>query len=263
MSPFVTRPRGPLPGTLPRSMPCSAAMRAATGVASPLPPFGPGASSAAAGSAAAGSAAGDTVPLGWPSPACMRQTTVPTATVSSGSTSSSTTVPATGEGSSASTLSVETSTSGSSFATVSPGLTSHSSTVPSATESPISGMATSTSSPVALVLIVGRRIGGRLPRLDLAQHLAHGHGLVGLGEDLRQHARGGGEHLPVHLVGGDLDHGVSLGDAVADLLEPLQHRSFGDGLAHGGHDYLDSGALSRHRGANVQLYRPQCGRRLG
>ena len=74
---------------------------------------------------------------------------MPTATVESGSARISATVPATGEGRSASTLSVEISTSGSSTATWSPTATRHSSTVPSATESPISGNATSVSSASA------------------------------------------------------------------------------------------------------------------
>ncbi len=252
-SALVTRPRAPLPLSLSMSSPWSAAIRAATGVALPSP-FPVGAGVSAAGLAAVASAGGLTVPPGAPSPASMRHTTVPTATVSSGSTSSSVTVPATGDGSSASTLSVETSTSGSSLATVSPGFTSHSRIVPSATESPISGMATSTISPAPSprlrCLALGLGLGFRrcLPGLDLAQDLADGHGLVGLGEDLGEHAGGGREHLAVDLVGGDLHHGVALGDRVADLLEPLQHRSFGDRLAHGGHHYLDGGALSRHLG---------------
>jgi hypothetical protein len=123
-------------------------MRAATGVAfsAPLP--------ARAGGRSIFSAAGWTGPSGpvagaASAPAAIRQTTVPTATVSSGWTRISAIVPATGAGSSASTLSVEISTSGSSTATASPTLTSQSNTVPSATESPISGMATSTSSPSA------------------------------------------------------------------------------------------------------------------
>ena len=71
---------------------------------------------------------------------------MPVATTSSGSARISTTVPATGDGSSASTLSVEISTRPWSRSTVSPTFTSHSSTVPSETDSPISGTATSTTS---------------------------------------------------------------------------------------------------------------------
>ncbi len=141
---FVTRPRGPLPPTAPRSMPCSAAIRAATGVASASPLAGAGASvpGRAASTLGAGAAC-----AGAPAPASIRHSAVPTGTVWSASTRSSATVPATGEGTSASTLSVEISTSGSSTATLSPGFTRHSRIVPSATESPISGKVTSTVSP--------------------------------------------------------------------------------------------------------------------
>ena len=70
--------------------------------------------------------------------------TAPTATVSPSAARIFTSRPVTGEGTSASTLSVEISTSVSSAATESPSCLCHSSTVPSATESPIAGMTTST-----------------------------------------------------------------------------------------------------------------------
>ncbi len=79
----------------------------------------------------------------------MRQSTAPTATVSSGSTRISAMVPATGEGTSVSTLSVETSTIVSSTAMESPTALCHSRTVPSVTDSPICGKATSTIRPTA------------------------------------------------------------------------------------------------------------------
>ena len=125
-------------------------MRAATGVA--LPPFPAWAGAGAEDGSETGSAAGWTGPPlpaeeGASAPAAIRQRIEPTGTVSSDWTRISSIVPATGEGTSASTLSVEISTRGSSTATVSPGPTRHSSTVPSATESPISGKATSTTSP--------------------------------------------------------------------------------------------------------------------
>ena len=145
-SSLVTRPRGPLPCTVETSSPWALATRAATGVAAP---GAPGAAAAGTG-AEVGSAAGATGPPAAgaaPAPAAMRQSVVPTATVSSACTRISRSVPATGEGSSASTLSVEISTRMSSTATASPTRFRHSSTVPSATESPISGKATSTSSP--------------------------------------------------------------------------------------------------------------------
>ena len=66
--------------------------------------------------------------------------TAPTATVSSGSARILVSVPAAGEGTSVSTLSVETSTIGSSASTRSPTCLRHSRTVPSVTDSPIWGM---------------------------------------------------------------------------------------------------------------------------
>ena len=66
----------------------------------------------------------------------------PTATVSPSAAWIRVTVPETGAGTSASTLSVEISTSVSSAETVSPSCLCHSSTVPSATESPMAGMTT-------------------------------------------------------------------------------------------------------------------------
>ena len=78
-------------------------------------------------------------------PGSMRATIVPDWTVSSGSARISATTPATGDGISASTLSVEISTSVSPSATSSPTCLCHSSTVPSWTDSPICGSTTSTS----------------------------------------------------------------------------------------------------------------------
>ena len=59
-------------------------------------------------------------------------------------------MPSIGAGTSASTLSVEISTSVSSAATESPSALCHSSTVPSLTESPIAGMTTSTVVSIAI-----------------------------------------------------------------------------------------------------------------
>ena len=66
-------------------------------------------------------------------------TTVPTSTVSSSPTLMASRVPATGEGTSVSTLSVETSRSGSSTSTASPTSLSQRVTVPSVTLSPRAG----------------------------------------------------------------------------------------------------------------------------
>src|SRR5581483_2285898 len=68
--------------------------------------------------------------------------TAPTVTVSPSAAWILTSVPATGAGTSASTLSVEISTRGSSAATLSPSCLCHSRTVPSDTESPIAGITT-------------------------------------------------------------------------------------------------------------------------
>ena len=140
-SSLVTLPPRPLPWTLERSSPCASAMRAATGVAFPLPGVAAG---VLAGSGAAGFASADAVAPGW-----IRATIVPDWTVSSGSARISATTPETGAGISASTLSVEISTSVSPSAISSPTFLCHSRTVPSWTDSPIWGRTTSTSSPVA------------------------------------------------------------------------------------------------------------------
>ena len=71
----------------------------------------------------------------------------PTSTVSSSSATIFWTVPATGEGISVSTLSVETSSRGSSTSTVSPTALSQRVMVPSVTDSPSSGMVTSVPLP--------------------------------------------------------------------------------------------------------------------
>src|SRR5436190_2212358 len=91
---------------VPRSGDGAAAAGAAAGAA------GAGAAGAAGAGAAGAAAAGEPLPT--------MASTAPISTVSSVATLISRTVPATGEGISVSTLSVETSSSGSSIATVSP-----------------------------------------------------------------------------------------------------------------------------------------------
>jgi hypothetical protein len=76
-------------------------------------------------------------------PGSMRATIVPDCTVSSGSARISATTPATGDGISASTLSVEISKIGSSRLTASPTCLIQRERVPSAMDSPIWGMITS------------------------------------------------------------------------------------------------------------------------
>src|ERR1700680_4724363 len=65
---------------------------------------------------------------------------VPVGTVSPSFTMSSRMIPVTGEGTSALTLSVDTSTNASYFSTLSPGFLSHCATVPSVTVSPSCGI---------------------------------------------------------------------------------------------------------------------------
>jgi hypothetical protein len=79
----------------------------------------------------------------------MMASSAPTAAVSSSATLISRTVPATGEGISVSTLSVETSSSGSSTSTVSPTCLSQRVTVPSVTLSPRAGIFTGVPGPAA------------------------------------------------------------------------------------------------------------------
>src|SRR5829696_5421693 len=141
------RPRGPVPWTVVRSIPRAAAMRRATGEALTSPAggvalgAGPG-----PGVVAAGLGAG--VRAGAPLLGAKRASTCPASTVSPADTKVSSRVPAAGAGTSASTLSVEISTTVSSAATGSPGAFSHSRTVPSDTDSPIWGITMSTVSPV-------------------------------------------------------------------------------------------------------------------
>src|SRR5215213_4672955 len=133
------RPAGPVPLTALRSTPWAAATRAATGVT--LAPSGTTAGASPPGRGAdVGSSAGATAALAAPGPAVIRARTWPTVTVSPASARISVRVPLAGEGISASTLSVEISTSVSSCSTVSPADLAHSRIVPSETDSPICGI---------------------------------------------------------------------------------------------------------------------------
>ena len=106
---------------------------AATGAAT----TGAGAASTTGAGAAAGGAA-TTAPASPTTPI-----TAPTGTVSPSGTRISVKTPATGEGTSVSTLSVDTSNKGSSAATVSPTFLNHRVMVPSVTVSPSCGRVTS------------------------------------------------------------------------------------------------------------------------
>jgi hypothetical protein len=173
MSCLVTRPAWPVPSTSAMSTLCSSAIRRTSGVdlrrkrssalsspdAASLPasPAGCGGASDSAGSlAGAGDSAGSAFAFAGASPegaagfaaaapfsVSMMATMVPTSTVSPSCTMISASVPAFGDGISASTLSVEISSSGSSRPTSSPTCFSHFETVPSAMDSPICGIGTS------------------------------------------------------------------------------------------------------------------------
>ncbi len=138
-SALVTLPPGPEPCTPPSSTPFLPAARRATGVARAAPlPSGCGVSTCVGASLASVPAVAPS-PLGAP-PALISASPWPTLTTSSGSTRSFVIVPLAGAGTSASTLSVETSITVCPSSTESPSLTCHSSTVPSVTDSPISGI---------------------------------------------------------------------------------------------------------------------------
>ena len=152
MSPLVTRPSLPVPGTAAGSIPVSPAIRRTDGAS--------GASAAAAldgGGAATGGAAGGAVATAGaalgeaaafaasaggaaaPLPGPMAPSNAPTATVSPFFAAISDNTPAAGAGTSIVTLSVSSSTSGSSTATASPGFLNHLPMVASVTDSPSVG----------------------------------------------------------------------------------------------------------------------------
>ncbi len=117
-------------------------MRAAGSPRAPASSSGPGSGS--------GSAAGFSGAAGVAEPSPTTASSAPTSTVSSSETLISSSVPATGEGISVSTLSVETSSSGSSTATSSPTCFSQRVTVPSVTDSPRAGRVTGVPEPPEL-----------------------------------------------------------------------------------------------------------------
>src|SRR6266849_8856655 len=144
-------PLGPLPLMVARSMPLalasnSAASETSTG-AGFGPPFGAAGCTGCAVSTAAGLATacgvGAFLTAASPSaPTAISASAAPTATVFPASARIFTRVPLAGAGTSASTLSVVTSTSPSPSRTWSPGCLSHLAIVPSVTDSPISGRVT-------------------------------------------------------------------------------------------------------------------------
>src|ERR1019366_4123104 len=166
MSVLVIRPAEPVPGTCARSTLLSFAIlrtsgdersfspeAAAAGV-SATAAGATGAAAAGAGFAAAGVAAA------LPAPPPITATTVLMVTVEPSGNLISVSVPAAGEGISASTLSVEISNSGSSRSTVSPTCFSHFVIVPSVMDSPICGIGTSVPGPELAGAAVGAGAAG-------------------------------------------------------------------------------------------------------
>ena len=115
-----------------------AEVAAATGVAGAAATAGAG--GGVTGAATAGAAGGGVAALVAPS--AITASSAPTATVESTATTIFCKIPATGDGISVSTLSVETSRSGSSTATMSPSFFNQRVTVPSVTDSPSAGIVT-------------------------------------------------------------------------------------------------------------------------
>src|SRR6476469_2719595 len=144
MSPLVTRPSLPEPGTVAASMPLSAEILRTEGAngASADVVFGAAAATAGGGdggaaAALAGAAAGLAAAPAAPSLIC--PSSAPTATVSPSLAVISPSVPADGAGTSIVTLSVSSSTSGSSTATASPAFLNQRPMVASVTDSPSVG----------------------------------------------------------------------------------------------------------------------------
>src|SRR3954451_17752191 len=134
---------------------CGVGAAGAAGVADPLPPA--------------------------PEPSSISITAVPTGTVSPSATNNFVTVPATGDGTSVSTLSVEISNSGSSAFTRSPSLLSHFRIVPSTIVSPSCGIwidVTTASSPGGQTVDRGLDV-GNLRQERVLERGRERHGMVG------------------------------------------------------------------------------------
>src|SRR6187551_3239986 len=138
MSPLVTRPSLPEPGTVAASMPLSAESFRTDGAsgASDATAFGVAAGAAAGAAALAGAAAGLAPPA---APSLICPSSAPTATVSPSLAAISPSTPADGAGTSMVTLSVSSSTNGSSTATASPAFLNQRPMVASVTDSPSVG----------------------------------------------------------------------------------------------------------------------------
>ena len=175
MSPLVTRPSLPEPGTVPASTPDSAESFRTDGASGASATLAAAGAAAAAGTAlAAGGAAAAVFAAGAaPAPSLIRPRIAPTATVSPSFAAISLSTPAAGAGTSIVTLSVSSSTSGSSTATASPAFLNHLPMVASVTDSPSVGTRISAIDPSSSrPRLKGRRCFARLcrghPRLCLS-----------------------------------------------------------------------------------------------
>src|SRR5215470_7579558 len=171
MSPLVTRPSLPEPGTAAASIPLSAASLRTEGASGTSEPadFAVAGAGADAGTAAAFSAAGaGAFALGAPAPSLICPSKAPTATVSPSLAAISPSTPAAGAGTSIVTLSVSSSTSGSSTATGSPGFLNHLPMVASVTDSPSVG------TRMSVMLLPQRLVQQRLELLEVQRHRADG-----------------------------------------------------------------------------------------
>src|SRR5580692_10188904 len=150
MSPLVTRPSLPVPGTAEASTPVSAAILRTEGAKGASVAFRGtgGCAGACRGAIGSGPAPIGLVvsvfcsgrPVGTaPAPSLIEPSRAPTATVSPSLTATSARTPAAGAGTSMVTLSVSSSTSGSSTATTSPDFLNHLPMVASVTDSPRAG----------------------------------------------------------------------------------------------------------------------------
>src|ERR1700691_5006161 len=142
MSPLVTRPSLPEPGTVAASMPLSAEILRSEGANGASAGGGfwggrGGGGGAGGGAGLAGAAAGLAAAPAAPSVICPSK--APTATVSPSLAAISPSVPADGAGTSMVTLSVSSSTNGSSTATASPAFLNQRPMVASVTDSPSVG----------------------------------------------------------------------------------------------------------------------------
>ncbi len=144
ISPLVTRPPGPVPGTDSAAIPDSAPRRRTEGAsgiaaAAALGTWGAGVGTAFGGDVAFSGSAALPAAARAPAPWSICPSSAPMATVSPSLATISDKTPAAGAGTSIVTFSVSSSTSGSSAATTSPGCLNHFPIVASVTDSPSVG----------------------------------------------------------------------------------------------------------------------------